>query len=303
MANEKQPNTSKFIQNNDIFIGTANFYQEYGLGSRSAVFAKKDLPKLFFEVQSSSNIFFDTAQSYNGVEELIGNLGGKKLDNKIVTKISPNEFDTVSSVISSVKKSLINLDQNTLYGVLLHDANILECANAEGIVQGLEYCLDAGFVNHIGISGYDSNQIITIAEKFPRLTTFQINESIIDQRNFYNKALDNLKNSNKNIYLRSVFLQGNLLVDDTEIAASLTPKRNIFTNFKKFCKENEVLPIKACLDYARAISWSKGIVVGVNTLSNYLQIIECLTDPIVISNFSIQTLGDFYSDPRNWVNP
>lgn len=302
MANETQPKTSKFIQNSDIFIGTANFYQSYGLGSRSAVFAKKDLPELFFEVQSSSNIFFDTAQSYHGVEELIGNLGGKKLDNKIVTKISPHEFDTVRSVIKLVKKSLTNLDQNTLYGILLHDANILDCTNAEVIVQGLEYCLDAGLVNHIGISGYDSNQIITIAEKFPQLTMFQINESVIDQRNFYNQALDNLKNSNKNIYVRSVFLQGNLLVDDTEIIDLLMSKRNIFTNFKKFCKENDVLPIKACLDYARLISWSKGIVVGVSTLSNYLQIIENLTDPITISNFPIETLGEFYSDPRNWVN-
>ena len=104
-------------QSKFLFVGTANLNKEYGVGKRSSVFDKNDLAKLFFEVETNRNVFLDTAQSYDGVENLIGEIGGKKLDNKIITKISPTEFDTTKSIINLVKKSLTNLNQNSLFGI------------------------------------------------------------------------------------------------------------------------------------------------------------------------------------------
>ena len=289
-------------QSKFLFVGTANLNKEYGVGKRSSAFDKNDLAKLFFEVETNRNVFLDTAQSYDGVENIIGEIGGKKLDNKIITKISPTEFDTTKSIINLVKKSLTNLNQNSLFGILLHDASILHSPNINDLIQGLELCIQSGIVNNIGISGYESTQILSAAKKFSQLTTFQINENIIDQRNFNNEDFDALSNSNKNLFVRSVFLQGNLLVSDSEIIESLTPERKIFTSFKDFCERNNSSPIKVCLDYAKSITWSNGIIVGVNSFDNYLEIMENFSTPIKISNFSIKTLRSFYSVPRNWID-
>ena len=62
------------------------------------------------------------------------------------------------------------------------------------------------------------------------------------------------------------------------------------------------IKIKVCLDYAKSITWSNGIIVGVNSFDNYLEIMENFSTPIKISNFSIKTLRSFYSDPRNWID-
>jgi aryl-alcohol dehydrogenase-like predicted oxidoreductase len=285
-----------------IFIGTANFNKKYGIGSRASLFDKKDLENIFFEVASKHNVLLDTAQGYSDTEKLIGEIAGKKLENKVVTKISPNKYDTAGSTINLVKKSLIDLNQNCLYGVLLHDSSIIESPNIDDVVQGLEFCIDSGIVSHIGVSSYDSASIQLASAKYRNLTIFQINENVIDQRNFNSKELNDLKQMGKQIFVRSIFLQGNLLVKDSEIIPSLMPKREVFAAFKKFCELHNSSPLKICLDYAKSITWSNGIIVGVNSFENYREIIENYSTPTSAIEFSISTLGSFYSDPRNWIN-
>ena len=107
---------------------------------------------------------------------------------------------------------------------------------------------------------------------------------------------------NKEIFVRSIFLQGNLLVTDSEIIESLMPKREVFIAFKEFCRKHNSSPLKICLDYAKSITWSNGIIVGVTSFENYLEIIESYINPINVSNFLTPTLGNFYSDPRNWID-
>ena len=285
-----------------LFIGTANFNGKYGVQRRASIFDRKDLSKIFLEVESIHNIFLDTAQAYFGVEKLIGNIAGKKLNNKVVTKINPHKFDTSKSIVKLVEKSLTDLNQSCLYGVLLHNTNILESPNIDDIVQGLEYCLDSGIVSHIGLSSYESSAIQLAAAKYDTFTLFQLNENIVDQRNFHSKELSALKELNKEIFVRSIFLQGNLLVTDSEIIESLMPKREVFIAFKEFCRKHNSSPLKICLDYAKSITWSNGIIVGVTSFENYLEIIESYINPINVSNFLTPTLGNFYSDPRNWID-
>jgi aryl-alcohol dehydrogenase-like predicted oxidoreductase len=285
-----------------IFIGTANFNKKYGIGDRASMFDKRDLKKIFSEVELKHNVLLDTAQGYSDAEKLIGEIAGKKLENKVVTKISPNKHDTAESTVNLVKKSLIDLNQNCLYGVLLHDSNVIEYPNIDDIIQGLEYCIDSGIVSHIGISSYDSASIQRAAAKYRSLTIFQINENVIDQRNFNSKELNDLKQIGKQISVRSIFLQGNLLVKNSEIIPSLMPKREVFVAFEKFCEQHNSSPLKICLDYAKSIAWSNGIIVGVNNFENYLEIIENYSTPTSDIEFSNSTLGSFYSDPRNWIN-
>jgi len=166
-----------------IHIGTANFNKNYGFGQRSSVFQSNDLDKLFFEIQNNENIFLETSQNYEGVEELIGKYAKGKLLNKITTKISPSEHHTSYSVVNMVKDSLKKVGQESFYSVLLHNPEILSCENAVDIVNGLDQCFNLGLTKAIGISSYESQQMIQLKKSFPQLTNFQINENVIDQKN------------------------------------------------------------------------------------------------------------------------
>ena len=285
-----------------IYIGTANFNKSYGFGPRSSVFQSNDLDNLFFEIQNNENIFLETSQNYEGVEELIGKYAKGKLLDKITTKISPNKYDTASSIISMVNKSLEKVGQESFYSVLLHNPEILSCENADDIVKGLEQCINLGLTKSIGISSYESQQVVQLKKRFPQLSNFQINENVVDQKNFKNSDLITLSKTENKIFVRSIFLQGNLLVNHSDLPKFLIPQQEIFKKFIELCDSNKVSQIKCCLDYAKQIVWSSGIVVGINKFTDLTDVIENFSSAIVVNDFSIDVLSDFYSDPRNWIN-
>lgn len=285
-----------------IHVGTANFNKSYGFGQRSSMFQIDDLDKLLFEVESNENVFLETSQNYAGVEELIGNHARGKLSNKITMKISPNKKDTNYSIINMVKKSLKKVGQESFYCVMLHNPEVLSGENSNDMMQGLAECVKLGLTKKLGISSYESEQMVQLKIRFPDLNTFQINENVIDQRISKNKDLISLSQDTNMIFVRSIFLQGNLLADYLDISEVLIPQRDVFKKFIDLCDRNMISQIKCCLDYARQISWSSGIVVGINKFSDLVDIMENYSSPIAISDFSTEVLNSLYSDPRNWVN-
>jgi hypothetical protein len=154
----------------------------------------------------------------------------------------------------------------------------------------------------IGISSYESQQVVQLKKRFPQLSNFQINENVIDQKNFKNSDLITLSKTGNRIFVRSIFLQGNLLVNYSDLPKFLIPQQEIFKKFIELCDSNKVSQIKCCLDYAKQIVWSSGIVVGINKFTDLTDVIENFSSAIVVNDFSIDVLSDFYSDPRNWIN-
>ena len=285
-----------------IYVGTANFNKNYGIGQRSSIFQSNDFDKLFSEIQDNENIFLETSQNYEGVEELIGKYAKGKLLDKITTKISPSKHDSSSSIISMVNKSLEKVGQESFHSVLLHNPDILNYENAASIIQGLEECTNLGMTKSIGISSYESQQIVQLKKKFPQLTDFQINENVLDQKNFRNSDLTSLSKTGNRIFVRSIFLQGNLLVNYSDLPEFLIPQQEVFKKFIELCESNKVSQIKFCLDYAKQILWSSGIVIGINKFTDLADVIENYSSAIEVNDFSIDVLSSFYSDPRNWIN-
>ena len=299
---ESEPKINSDNKQKIIYIGTANFNKNYGIGKRSSVFQSNDLGKLFFEIKNNENIFLETSQNYEVVEDLIGSYAKGELLNKITTKISPNKYDTANSIVSMVNKSLEKVGQESFYSVLLHNPEILSYENADDIVKGLEQCTNLGLTKSIGISSYQPQQMIQLYNRFPQLTDFQINENVVDQKKFTNTDLITLSKTGNRIFVRSIFLQGNLLVNYSDLPEFLIPQREIFKKFIELCDLNKVSQIKCCLDYAKQISWSSGIVVGINRFSDMTDVVKNFSSAIKVKDFSIDVLSDFYSDPRNWIN-
>jgi len=302
MSTTSTPKIDLYNQDKIIYVGTANFNKNYGVGQRSSVFQRRDLDELFSEIQNNDNIYLETSQNYEGVEELIGKYATGKLPNKIAIKISPNISDTVISVISMVKKSLDKVGQKSFQSVLLHNPEILSHENNVDIVHGLQQCINLGLTKSIGISSYKSQQILEVKKRFPQFTNFQINENVVDQKNYKNKDLISLSKSGNKIFVRSIFLQGNLLVNYSDLPFFFTTQKEVFENFIKLCKMNKVSQIKCCLDYAKQILWSSGIVVGINKFADLTDIVENFSSAIKVNDFSIDVLDSFYSDPRNWID-
>jgi len=295
-------NASKDKSSLEIIIGTANFGSEYGTGKLSKKFPKPDIEKFFDDMARNTDISIDTANSYGKSELLIGKYAPFALDNRVITKISINANDTYNSVISSIKKSLDNTQQNSFLGVLIHNANFVNASNANEIVRGFMHCQDIGLTKNIGVSCYEVDEIIKIRNRYSFLTNYQLPENVADRRTSKSTDLLHLKMQGYNINTRSVFLQGTLVSNLNSLPNSLKKSKHIFQNIENYCKEKNISKIKYCLDYARTLKWNSGLVLGVQNFEQYKEILGELQKPITTDSFPTEVLDSFTVDPRNWTD-
>ena len=247
-------------------------------------------------------IFIDTASSYENSEFLIGKYAPFNLGNRVITKIFLNTQDTFDSVVNKIKGSLDRVQQENFYSVLVHNSNILNSHNAEEILKAFKYCKEIGLTSNLGISCYESRELLEFKERYENFLHFQLPENVVDRRNFDNQnLLDLTKNSNE-IFIRSIFLQGTVLSDSDLLPTSLKSVKEIFDDLSMFCEENEISKLKYCLDYGRSIPWGSGLVLGVNNFAQYKEILSEIALPVLVKSFSTKVLDQNKVDPRNWID-
>ena len=217
-----------------------------------------------------------------------------------MTKIKLTRDDNYESVTKLIEKSLGTVQQDTFYSVLVHNAEIFYANNADEIVRALEDCRFKGLTQNIGVSCYEADEVTYISSKYGSLNDFQIPENVVDQRNLNNQNFRALHKSKKSLYIRSVFLQGSLLVEPTKLPRFFSPELEVFYNFKEMCLENGVTNLKVCLDYTHSVDWKAGLVIGVQSSTQLDEILKELSNPIKIKTFSNQTLSHLLVDPRKW---
>jgi aryl-alcohol dehydrogenase-like predicted oxidoreductase len=283
-----------------IFIGSANFGENYGAIVKGNVLTEKSIKMLLYKAIESPNLFIDTANSYKNSEYLIGKYAAQKLNNKIMTKVHISKLDNYKSIVNLIKSSLGLVQQDIFFSVLIHNAEVFSGENSDEIVGALEDCKSNGLTQNIGVSCYEANEITFISSKYESLSDFQIPENVIDQRNLNNKDFRDLYKSGKSIYIRSVFLQGSLLTAPLKLPHFFSPELEVFENFRQSCKANKISSLKACLDYVRNIDWKSGLVIGVQSYNQLNEILNELANPVEIKTFSNQVLSSQLVDPRNW---
>jgi aryl-alcohol dehydrogenase-like predicted oxidoreductase len=283
-----------------IFIGSANFGENYGAIVKGNVLTEESIKMLLYKAIESPNLFIDTANSYKNSEYLIGKYAAQKLNNKIMTKVHISKLDNYKSIVNLIKSSLGLVQQDIFFSILIHNAEVFSGENSDEIVGALEDCKSNGLTQNIGVSCYEANEITFISSKYESLSDFQIPENVIDQRNLNNQDFRDLHKSGKSIYIRSVFLQGSLLTDPLKLPHFFSPELEVFENFRQSCKANKISSLKACLDYVRNIDWKSGLVIGVQSYNQLNEILNELTNPVEIKTFSNQVLSSQLVDPRNW---
>jgi aryl-alcohol dehydrogenase-like predicted oxidoreductase len=284
-----------------IFIGSANFGENYGAIVKGNVLTEESIKMLLYKAIESPNLFIDTANSYKNSEYLIGKYAAQKLNNKIMTKVHISKLDNYKSIVNLIKSSLGLVQQDIFFSILIHNAEVFSGENSDEIVGALEDCKSNGLTQNIGVSCYEANEITFISSKYESLSDFQIPENVIDQRNLDNKDFRDLHKSGKSIYIRSVFLQGSLLTDPLKLPHFFSPELEVFEKFRQSCKANKISSLKACLDYVRNIDWKSGLVIGVQSYNQLNEILNELTNPVEIKTFSNQVLSSQLVDPRNWT--
>jgi aryl-alcohol dehydrogenase-like predicted oxidoreductase len=284
---------SKFI------LGTANFSGDYGIAQKNHLELEQVEEILSFAQINDLN-HFDTAKSYGDTQKILGSFLDYSNRVYLDSKIGNQECGTIESILESVRKSLDELKTNKLSTLYLHDANSLLGDNKSATKNGLTKILDMGLADYIGVSVYTLNDLLECKKVLPDLSRFQVPENICDRRLSYSEEMLELSRDNNEINVRSIFLQGLLLMPTEAIPKGLSESSKSINDLDLYSKKESVNRIDLCIAYAKSISWASKIVVGVESITQLKAILDSNYKLSSEWERNVSRVSEAIADPRKW---
>ena len=199
-----------------IALGTVQFGIDYGINSESGQVQPEEVRSILNYAHSQNIDLLDTAPVYGDSEKILGRANSSNF--KVVTKT--RHFDSLKINNNDIRllnsdfyHSLEYLKQDSVYGVLMHNASDLLKPGAEKLFDQLQKLKQEEKITKIGVSVYDHSQLQAILEIFD-IDLVQLPFNIIDKRLIDSGMLAKLKNRGIEVHARSVFLQGLLLMSE-----------------------------------------------------------------------------------------
>ncbi len=247
-----------------ICLGTAQFGYRYGLIKKNKI-SLKEIKKILSYIKKKKIDYLDTALSYGKSQKIIGNFKTKNL--KIISKITIKSSS--KNISEELKTILKELKTKKIYALLIHNSEILLKKKYSYIFKQLTDLKKKKLIKKIGISVYNPKVLNKILKKF-KFDLVQFPGNLFDTR--FLKNLDNYKSAGLELHVRSVFLQGVLLINNTPMR--LRKYSNILNRYYKFLNNNDIDPIHLCINFILQFKKIDKIVIGVNSLNELKQIVE-----------------------------
>ena len=280
-----------------IALGTANFGIKYGTINNDKL-KKKDIKKIEKSIKNLNVKFIDTASDYRNSEKIIGNSGLRRL--KIISKIKiPKKTKKIENYINKrILNSLKQLKVKTIFGLLIHNTDDLFNNETNEILLSLKKFKKKKIIKNIGISIYSPDELDKIW-KFWKPDIVQVPFNVFDQRINESGWLNRLSKNKTKIFVRSCFLQG-LLVNNFSSSKFSRNSNNLFLRFHRWCYENNITRLKACLDFVRQFDKIDSAVIGFDNYEQFENVLEIMNSkkykiPKVFSSNNLKLI-----DPRKW---
>ncbi len=262
-------------------LGTVQFGSDYGVSNDKGKPSIEEVARILEAASEAGISVLDCAPAYGDSESILGRVLPAKHRFRIVTKTSPIRAERIGKadadhVKETFLRSLENLHQTSVYGLLVHHAEDLLKPGSEHLVETLQSLVTQGVVQKIGVSVYNGRQIDE-AVKLMTPEIVQLPLNVLDQRLIDSGHLDRLKGQSVEIHARSVFLQGLLLMDPASINSYFSSIRAHLEHYRHSLKEYDLTPVQAALLFAVNQPHVGTVLVGVCSAQELREILNSLS--------------------------
>jgi len=292
------------IINKKIIIGTAQWGLDYGLTQTDSKISSNELMKIVNFLEKKKTYNLDTSTMYGDAHSRIAQFCNA--DFRVYTKFSvnldiSNEEEFRTKVQQDCTNSLSSLGQASLEGIYIHNTGAIYDKKFKILVDTVNEIKMRQKNLKVGISVYTTEDIETLLQFWnPDIVQLPIN--VIDRRLIKSGSLKLLKSRGVEVHARSIFLQGLLLRDLDNIPPYFQPWISIFKDFEKWCLENNMSKLQACVSDIENIREIDKIVIGVDNSSQLDEILNM--QPLIDVNrfeFKMQP-NEGLLDPRRWIS-
>ncbi len=253
-----------------LALGTVQFGLDYGIANSDGKPSQESVNEIIDYVSSQQLNCFDTAQVYGDSEEVLGSSLKHKRDVFLISKFTSDAFKY--DVSKNIENSLNNLNTQTLYALLLHDCDLLYDWKQEYSVK-IVSLISNKKIEYFGVSIYSSEDF-EIALNNDSIKFIQIPFNLFDQRALSEDWFRKAKEKNKLLFIRSVFLQGLLLMKIENVPEKLEISKKYLRQLDSICKDLDMTRNELALSYVDSVAQDSLILFGCDNLSQAKQNIE-----------------------------
>ena len=280
-----------------IALGTAQFGSEYGVANNAGAMVLKEARAILDLAESYGVDILDTAIAYGTSEHNLGEIGIESF--QVITKLPalPKRGGNVGNwVRTEVANSLDRMQKESLYALLLHRPDELMGPKGSDLYRGLESLKDQGQIEKIGVSVYSMKELEALTSRF-KLDLVQAPFNLIDRSLVDSGWLAKLKSAGIEVHVRSIFLQGLLLMPRDEIPIKFVSWSTLWDCWHAWLRENQITAVEGCLSYVLSCSQIDRVIVGVDNKDQLLQIMNAA------NRTALESYPDITSDSAELINP
>lgn len=284
-----------------LALGTVQFGLDYGVSNQGGQVAPDAACEILAAASRHGITTLDTAAAYGTSERVLGDAGIAGFD--VISKFA--DLDGSMDPEREFANSLEALGVSSLYGYLVHDAGMLLEQDRDGGGDALYRRLDAlkgqGLVRKIGVSIYRPEELVTLSDRYD-LDLVQLPCNAIDKRWEEPGLVDKILHSEVEVHVRSVFLQGLLLMPKGQVSAYFEPWASLLAQWHEWCCRRNVTPLEACLGALSGREWISKLVVGVTSATQLDELASAAKTLIDDLSGIPQTDDEGLLNPARWHN-
>jgi aryl-alcohol dehydrogenase-like predicted oxidoreductase len=259
-------------------LGTVQFGLDYGVSNRNGKTPPHEVRRMLEMAAANGIRILDTAAIYGESEAILGALLPQRHPFEVITKLpsllaGPKRRFEPAEADRLLERSLARLRCDAVHGLLLHRPDDLLSAWGDEVMDWLMRIKGEGRAGKIGVSVYAEDDLDSLMSRYP-LDLIQAPVNVFDQRLVQSGALQRCRNRGAEIHVRSVFLQGLLLMEPSELPAYFHRYADRLAKFGQFARQQGLAPAAAALAYVRNLPEADAIIVGANDHVQLLQLID-----------------------------
>ncbi|MBI4449786.1 aldo/keto reductase [Candidatus Uhrbacteria bacterium] len=247
-----------------LVLGTAQFGSGYGFSNRRGILDAAQVCELVRVAWECGIRTFDTAQSYGASERLLGQALrtlGVEHEARVITKLDRSvDARNARAVLCACEMSRARLGVSRLNAVLLHREALLDHWD-DGVGNALRAAVGAGLVEDIGASVYDPQRALQALD-LEGVSALQFPTNILDHRFVSAGVFERAAQRGVTCFIRSVYLQGLLLMDEEVVPTDMAFVRPILATLAHLSASIGVSRHALVLGYIRAAFPNAKVIIG-----------------------------------------
>lgn len=293
-----------------LTLGTVQFGLDYGIANRGGKPGFRTVCDILTCARESGVNCLDTAARYGSSEEVLGNalhetgLAGEMV---VVTKVAPVPDELATGEISafirnSVETSLRKLKLETIPLCLFHRESDYKYIDELAELHG------KNLIHYFGVSADNNPGPAKEMADDNMISALQLPMNILDTRHEKSGVLETADSRRLTIFVRSVYLQGLLLMPEQNIMPELKDVIPARRALEKTAETTAMGMDELSFRYILSLKGVSSVITGVETLPQIKRNVELMNlgplpqDLMDAVRKTVAPLPEHLLTPKNWPN-